>query len=243
MISFFRKIRQKLLEANTVTRYLAYALGEILLVVIGILIALQVNNINNGRLAKIEERRIIEDLSTEIVLAIKSREEIRLEYSTNVKHVAQALDKIYSNLQATFTTEECESIAFSHIIRWDPHTISTLEEIVATGKISLIADIELRNGLVEFRNLSIKNRERLNQTIFEANVLIDDYPLELKRTWIPEIQDSEFTCDIEGIRANDALLARLQSNRGRMTSPINSAKAESDMLKAIQKLINEMSPS
>ncbi|WP_348719101.1 DUF6090 family protein [uncultured Algoriphagus sp.] len=44
MISFFRKIRQKLLTQNRVTRYLIYAFGEIFLVVIGILIALQVNN-------------------------------------------------------------------------------------------------------------------------------------------------------------------------------------------------------
>ncbi|TDQ17030.1 hypothetical protein DFQ04_1678 [Algoriphagus boseongensis] len=43
MISFFRKIRQKLLSQNRVTRYLAYAIGEIVLVVIGILIALQIN--------------------------------------------------------------------------------------------------------------------------------------------------------------------------------------------------------
>jgi hypothetical protein len=49
MISFFRKIRQKLLSQNKVTRYLVYALGEIILVVIGILIALQVNNWNEGR--------------------------------------------------------------------------------------------------------------------------------------------------------------------------------------------------
>jgi hypothetical protein len=49
MISFFRKVRQKLLSQNQVTRYLAYAVGEIFLVVIGILIALQVNNWNEQR--------------------------------------------------------------------------------------------------------------------------------------------------------------------------------------------------
>jgi hypothetical protein len=43
MISFLRKIRQKLLSQNRVSRYLVYAFGEIFLVVIGILIALQLN--------------------------------------------------------------------------------------------------------------------------------------------------------------------------------------------------------
>ncbi|SMD42793.1 hypothetical protein SAMN00777080_1358 [Aquiflexum balticum DSM 16537] len=52
MISLFRKIRQKLLSQNKVTRYLTYALGEILLVTIGILIALQINTWNESRKEK-----------------------------------------------------------------------------------------------------------------------------------------------------------------------------------------------
>jgi len=43
MIKFFRKIRQKLLIENKFSKYILYAIGEIILVVIGILIALQIN--------------------------------------------------------------------------------------------------------------------------------------------------------------------------------------------------------
>ena len=46
MIKFFKKIRQKLLSENQFSKYLIYAVGEIILVVIGILIALQINNWN-----------------------------------------------------------------------------------------------------------------------------------------------------------------------------------------------------
>ena len=49
MLNIFRKIRQKLLQQNAAKRYLLYAFGEILLVVIGILIALQVNNWNEEK--------------------------------------------------------------------------------------------------------------------------------------------------------------------------------------------------
>ena len=49
MIKFFRNIRRRLLRENRFTRYLIYAIGEIILVVIGILIALQVNNWNEDR--------------------------------------------------------------------------------------------------------------------------------------------------------------------------------------------------
>jgi hypothetical protein len=47
MLKFFRTIRKKLIEEYNVRKYLLYAIGEILLVVIGILIALQVNNWND----------------------------------------------------------------------------------------------------------------------------------------------------------------------------------------------------
>jgi len=66
MIKFFRKIRHKLLTENKFSKYLLYAIGEIILVVIGILIALQVNNFNeNQKLESIKQnyfKQIIIDL-------------------------------------------------------------------------------------------------------------------------------------------------------------------------------------
>lgn len=56
MIPFFRRIRQKMLTENNFSKYLLYAFGEILLVVIGILIALQVNNNNDLKKLKAKER-------------------------------------------------------------------------------------------------------------------------------------------------------------------------------------------
>lgn len=64
MISFFRKIRHSLLQENRFTRYLAYALGEILLVVIGILIALSVNNWNEDRKDRIFEKKMLRAAKT-----------------------------------------------------------------------------------------------------------------------------------------------------------------------------------
>ena len=51
MIKFFRQIRYNLMSENKTGKYIKYALGEILLVMIGILLALQVNNWNEGRKA------------------------------------------------------------------------------------------------------------------------------------------------------------------------------------------------
>ncbi|MGB5372105.1 MAG: DUF6090 family protein, partial [Flavobacteriaceae bacterium] len=56
MLKFFRKIRQQLLVKNNISKYLLYAIGEIVLVVIGILIALQINNWNEDRKDRAKER-------------------------------------------------------------------------------------------------------------------------------------------------------------------------------------------
>ena len=69
MIKFFRKIRQRLLSENKPSKYLLYALGEILLIVIGILVALQINIWNENRKLLAAEKelylKIIKDLDEE----------------------------------------------------------------------------------------------------------------------------------------------------------------------------------
>ena len=59
MIKFFRKIRQRLLTENKFSKYLIYAIREIVLVVIGILIALSINNWNEGNKRKSQERDLL----------------------------------------------------------------------------------------------------------------------------------------------------------------------------------------
>jgi len=66
MISFFRKIRQKFLTQNKVTQYLAYAVGEIILVVFGILIALQINNANESRKLKVKEVILLTEMKSNL---------------------------------------------------------------------------------------------------------------------------------------------------------------------------------
>ena len=66
MMKFFRKIRQNFIEKENLKRYLLYAVGEILLVMIGILLALQVNNWNEEKKSNIKtiiyKEKIIADL-------------------------------------------------------------------------------------------------------------------------------------------------------------------------------------
>lgn len=64
MIKFFRSIRQRMLQENRISRYFMYAIGEIVLVVIGILIALQLNNWNAERKERTLEVKTLDELRT-----------------------------------------------------------------------------------------------------------------------------------------------------------------------------------
>ena len=62
MVTFLRKTRKTLIDSGKTGRYILYALGEILLVVIRILIALQINNWNEWRKDRAKEKAILSSL-------------------------------------------------------------------------------------------------------------------------------------------------------------------------------------
>ncbi len=90
MIKFFRKIRQNLLMENKNRKYFKYAIGEIVLVVIGILIALQINNINENRKAKIKEQAVLINL-------IQDLKSDSISYSRNFKALT-GIDLLHQKL-------------------------------------------------------------------------------------------------------------------------------------------------
>ncbi|MBN7814608.1 hypothetical protein [Algoriphagus pacificus] len=99
MISFFRKIRQKLLQQKKVTRYIAYAIGEIFLVVIGILIALQVNNWNEERKSNNVSAGTIQKLRLELS-EVKSEIEESIEANEMILYWADSYLQSPSDLDS-----------------------------------------------------------------------------------------------------------------------------------------------
>ncbi len=138
MISFFRKIRQTLLTQNRVTRYLAYAIGEIILVVIGILIALQINLWNEGqkqnRSRKLFTESLILELQKDSVFLIESiktlsnRIEILQEIKNRINSPLASLDTIDFIMKYEYDP------SFVNPIGLNKNTFSTL---ASSGQISL----------------------------------------------------------------------------------------------------------
>lgn len=152
MISFFKKIRQKLLfqqpahgEGNRVTRYLAYAIGEIMLVVIGILIALQVNNWNENRKAQKAQR----DLLSSFLKDLKA-DSIEFEnFTDEISHVIVVHDKLYRVKMGKLSSNDLKnprllrgSIRYSSIVMTNHPNFG-----------ALIKDEELRKEILDYYRL------------------------------------------------------------------------------------------
>ena len=66
MLTFFRRIRKRLLDSSHARKYFVYAAGEVLLVMVGILLALQVNNWNEWKKERVKEIKVLGDIAIDL---------------------------------------------------------------------------------------------------------------------------------------------------------------------------------
>ncbi|WP_044103819.1 DUF6090 family protein [Neolewinella persica] len=152
MIKFFRKIRQKLLSENKVSRYLIYAIGEIVLVVIGILIALQINNWNENRKSQLKSydylKRLKVDLDNvyEDVNGSLRRSDLKYHDALVALEVLEAKE-LPSSKQKVFERHLANYYKFQIAIQ----TPTAYDEMLSSGDLGLIKNESLRTA---FSNLS-----------------------------------------------------------------------------------------
>ena len=151
MIKFFRKIRQKMLTENKLSKYLLYAIGEIVLVVIGILIALQLNNLNEIDKVKDTEILYINALHDEFTNNLKEVERVMKVNERNLKIAHTLLGKMGSD-NPDLTEKEFDSLMYRTIreeIQYRPSP-GTLIELVNSGNLSIVSNRELRLKLASW---------------------------------------------------------------------------------------------
>ena len=154
MLKFFRNIRLRLLKEGKTTNYIKYAIGEIILVVIGILIALQVNNWNETRLEqkKIKQysKALIEDLTNDIIMMRESRSQAKKKY--------EYIDSLRSHITQTSNTELSNTFLWliAHDIMYKPYNWhrSTLNELKNSGGLSYITNDSLQKKIVAYESFS-----------------------------------------------------------------------------------------
>ncbi len=159
MIGFFRKIRQNLLMENKTGKYLKYAIGEIILVVIGILIALQINNWNENQKKLIQKKDYMFSLTNDY-------QKDRLQLTNNIKYNKERLEVLnqyFDELENTQFTEPEELISKSEgqmvgfrII--NTYNTNSYDLLISSGNIVLL-DKDIQESVMELNRLQVYERQ------------------------------------------------------------------------------------
>lgn len=162
MLKFFRKIRQNLLSEGKTGRYLKYAIGEIVLVVIGILIALQINNWNENRKNNLLEQQLLKALLTEFETNLANLDQVIMFNDSNIKN-SVSLGRYTGPSLSDFNEKELSELMVG-IFKIEPRftpSQGTVMEIINSGKLSVLSDAKLRKALSDWQSTleSVKRQE------------------------------------------------------------------------------------
>ena len=159
MIKFFRKIRQRLLSENKFSKYLIYAIGEIILVVIGILIALGINNWNQKLIGDKKELDLLKNLSEDLSLNISMIKKLGDEYALKEKECMEGM-KILKNASSIQMILEADSLIDTS---WEVFSVNrnTYDEMLNTGTFYTLKNKKLQ--------------EAIRTHFIEANTYVKDF--------------------------------------------------------------------
>ena len=176
MIPFFRKIRKTLADDNKPIKYLRYAIGEIVLVVIGILIALQINNWNeNLKSNKLKDyylKSLVEDLSRD-TSGINS---VANWQKNEIYRLQKFKDRIYG--QASITIDTIKKIAQfefdgEYFVKRN-YNNNTFSTIISSGNIELF-DRNLINELMQLQKIQQDEINRSKNNLAQYDFISNNY--------------------------------------------------------------------
>lgn len=173
MIKFFRKIRKRLLDEGKTNKYIKYAIGEIVLVVIGILIALQINNWNEGRLEDNREKITIQNLNTEFRENLRDLDSI----NTTLKRTIRATETIFGKFREGELEEANEVDSLLHYViespSWKPSEF-VLNDLQNSGGLSKLNNSDLKILLFHWSRFFNELQETMVQSE-ETNISLIEF--------------------------------------------------------------------
>ena len=216
MIRFFRKIRQRLLTENKFSKYLFYAIGEIILVVIGILIALQINTWNDRRIQNDRVKSYAQKLIIDLAQDIKNVNEIKYQAEASYLRIDSLSN--YARLLKLEDYNNLDLFLLIHNARYKPFSWNraSFEEVKSSGILNNFDNDTIVNLLVNYeaftRHLDLdyqEDRELIQQSTklmskvinynYKNDQLIYDIvtPLYIDSVEIIDYQKEDFYRDLE----------------------------------------------
>jgi len=158
MIPIFRKIRKKMADDNKPLKYLRYAIGEIVLVVIGILIAVSINNWNTNRANRQLERQYLSSMTEDLKFESDGYEiSILNRFQSKVDALMLAKKYAYGNHVVKDTLGFLEKVGFGGVfsIGGNYDNGSTYQELISTSNFKLIKSDSLKSEIISYYTIRV----------------------------------------------------------------------------------------
>jgi len=150
MLKFFRRIRFDLMEKNKTGKYFKYAIGEIVLVVIGILIALSINTWNQNQINIRKEIHALKGLKGDLINLVERLEQWEEFNRTGERLVMKILNYNGVNINKPAMDSVFSSMLFVNVLDKGG---GPLEAMISTGKLELIRDHNIREKLSKWPDM------------------------------------------------------------------------------------------
>jgi len=234
MIPFFRKIRKKMADDNRPLKYMRYAIGEIVLVVIGILIALQINNWNEERKLKHREVKLLMQMKSNLV------DNLEQEYPIYVHTMS-----IKASKKVLFSLEKCliATDSLDYFFGWVPTYTLHMPNTTAYDNLKTIGfDIISNDSLRErYQTLHSFNYKLMNFTQNENSVKradkFTDYYMEHFKDFQWAIQATPV--DFESLCKDKKFIEMIKWNINEKQSRLDWIVDTNKEIELIINLINE----
>lgn len=206
MLFLLRNIRRKLMQNKRIGTYLLYAIGEIVLVVLGILIAVSIDDWNSENKRKASQSSYLAALKSEFEVNSEKLKQVRLINQNNIQS-ARALSQLMGNSPETVSVEKIRLLVIGTIaaeVQYRPST-GVIEEIISSGKLDLFESDSLRYLLTgwssELTKVQFQEKE---EVIRFRDVVIDEMmkTVSLKNATY-EYQNNLFNFSPSRLHAND----------------------------------------
>ena len=167
MIKFFRKIRYDLMEKNGTVKYLKYAIGEIILVVIGILIALSINNWNEARKTRDKEVVYLTNIKKDLQLTIFELEEFIANRKSKMNSANIILEYYNGKLVNDWDYFNKNII---NVYTWQSFYLidNTYQELKNSGNFAILSSDSIKNDLLNLELLYKKYKYKEDHWKYDA---------------------------------------------------------------------------
>ena len=193
MFRSFSRIRYKLAAENKPAKYARYAIGEILLVVIGILLALQIDAWNAEGKDRRSGKHYLEDFKQDFLIDSSRLAYFTDAYPKKIEALLLARSNVWDPIEIEDTLSFIQTIGYGGVASRTSifETRSTYKDIVSTGNLKLISNKSLRQQILFYYQLGENSQIYLDNLRTEYATYLNSYmPYDAKGTFTPEPGDS-----------------------------------------------------